>query len=175
MATDVKSLVDADNGLLSRRIFIEQDIYEQELENIFARCWLFLCHESQVPSPGDLIAARPNDVTTPPVPELLAYEEDILPEVEKRLGRRRDIVKPTAGTTLPNFSMLLSVSRSFRVWQPRGPENTEVWSCIYVDKAAPLEAKEAFRLAGLRTLGPAGTFEQDDMDNWQECTQTAGA
>jgi len=53
VATDVKSLVDADNGLISRRIFIEQDIYEQELENIFARCWLFLCHESQVPRPGD--------------------------------------------------------------------------------------------------------------------------
>ena len=53
MATDVRSLVDADKGLLSRRIFIEQDIYEQELEHIFARCWLFLCHESQVRSPGD--------------------------------------------------------------------------------------------------------------------------
>ena len=31
MATDVTGLVDADKGLLSRRIFIEQDIYELEL------------------------------------------------------------------------------------------------------------------------------------------------
>ena len=53
MVTDVKPLVDADNGLVSRRIYIEQDIYEQELEKIFARCWLFLCHDSQIPSPGD--------------------------------------------------------------------------------------------------------------------------
>ena len=56
MVTDVKGLVDAKNGLVSRRIFIEQDIYEQELENIFARCWLFLCHETQIPNPGDFFS-----------------------------------------------------------------------------------------------------------------------
>ena len=49
MATDLGRLVDADNGLISRRIFIEPEIYAQELERIFARCWLFLSHESQIP------------------------------------------------------------------------------------------------------------------------------
>ena len=46
-------LVDTKNGLVSRRIFVEEDIYQQELERIFTRCWLFLCHESQIPKPGD--------------------------------------------------------------------------------------------------------------------------
>ena len=53
MAIDVKTLVDAENGLVSRRIFIEPEIYQQELEQIFARCWLYLCHDSQIPLPGD--------------------------------------------------------------------------------------------------------------------------
>ena len=56
MATDVNQLVDLEQGLISRRIFIEQEIYEQELKQIFARCWLFLCHESQIPQPGDFFS-----------------------------------------------------------------------------------------------------------------------
>jgi len=52
MATDFGGLVGVENGLISRRIFIEPKIYAQELERIFARCWLFLCHETQIPQPG---------------------------------------------------------------------------------------------------------------------------
>ena len=32
--------------------------------------------------------------------------------------------------------------------------------------------KKAIRLAAVRGFSPSGTFEQDDMDNWQECTLT---
>lgn len=53
MAVNVKGLVDFDRGLINRRIFSDPEIYDQELERIFARCWLYLGHESQVAKPGD--------------------------------------------------------------------------------------------------------------------------
>ena len=363
MVSDMKSLVDEDSGLISRRIFIDQDIYEQELERIFARCWLFLCHDSQVPSPGDFLttymgedpvlvvrdtggkvnallnvcrhrgnrlcradtgnaasftcayhgwaygndgcfvgvpnlrdayyneldlaqwglipvaqldsyeglifatfdstapplldylgemawylhvffdrreggvevlggahkwvvpcnwklpadnfvsdsyhvgwnhlsaimttysvdsnptsgrgsaispgnghgvgALAPEDPVDPPVPEILAYEEEIRPEVKRRLGGRLDLISPAVGTVFPNFSFLFGVARSMRVWHPKGPDKIEVWSWIYVDKEAPAEVKQAFKRAGTLTFSPSGTFEQDDMDNWQSCTQNS--
>ena len=56
MPADVSHLIDADNGLMDHSVFIDPAIYQQELEQIFARCWLFLCHESSIPNPGDFFS-----------------------------------------------------------------------------------------------------------------------
>ena len=43
---------DVETGILDRRIFADQEIYQQELQRIFARAWNFVCHESQLPQSG---------------------------------------------------------------------------------------------------------------------------
>ncbi|REE06608.1 ethylbenzene dioxygenase alpha subunit [Paraburkholderia sp. BL27I4N3] len=48
-------LIDLKEGRLSRRVYWDHRIYEQELEKIFARSWLFLAHESQIPKSGDYV------------------------------------------------------------------------------------------------------------------------
>jgi len=46
-------LVDIERGIVSREIFVSEEIYAQEQERVFARAWLFIGHESQIPQPGD--------------------------------------------------------------------------------------------------------------------------
>src|SRR5438132_10034976 len=46
-------LVDLEKGHISSEIFVNEAIYQQEQEQIFARTWLFVGHESQVPKSGD--------------------------------------------------------------------------------------------------------------------------
>jgi ethylbenzene dioxygenase alpha subunit len=48
-------LIDAEFGTVERRIFWDRDIYQLELERVFARSWLFVAHESQVENPGAFV------------------------------------------------------------------------------------------------------------------------
>lgn len=55
---DIRTLVDVPNATQSRRIFGDPEIYQMELDRIFARCWLFLTHESQIPKAGDFVVTK---------------------------------------------------------------------------------------------------------------------
>lgn len=48
-------LVDERNGLVSRRIFVDDDIFRRELEAIFLRFWGFVGHDSEIPRSGDFV------------------------------------------------------------------------------------------------------------------------
>jgi phenylpropionate dioxygenase-like ring-hydroxylating dioxygenase large terminal subunit len=51
-------LVNNDEGWVSAAIFSDPSVYEQELEQIFTRTWLFVGHECQIPNPGDFVRSR---------------------------------------------------------------------------------------------------------------------
>ena len=51
--SSLAGLVNLDAGTVSREIFVNEEIYAQEQEQLFARAWLFVGHVSQIPKPGD--------------------------------------------------------------------------------------------------------------------------
>ena len=54
--TKTQELVDGKKGYVNRRIFTDQNLYQQELEQVFGRSWLLVGHDSQVSKPNDFIA-----------------------------------------------------------------------------------------------------------------------
>jgi phenylpropionate dioxygenase-like ring-hydroxylating dioxygenase large terminal subunit len=50
-----KLRMDLDRGMVSARIFNDPELYSLELSRIFARCWCFVAHESEIPTPGDYV------------------------------------------------------------------------------------------------------------------------
>ncbi|MFC8666941.1 SRPBCC family protein [Streptomyces sp. NPDC057199] len=127
-----------------------------------------------VPGPPDPVFA---DLGMPP--ELVAeFDRNLLPA-------QRAIVHNTAwsvGTVFPNLSFLqvmvqgdedspMTPFLSFRTWEPTGPTTTRVSSYLLVDKDAPEWYRQASYEAYVRTFGPSGIFEQDDMENWEDCTR----
>jgi phthalate 3,4-dioxygenase alpha subunit len=49
---------DVREGMVPAHVYNDAEIFELERERIFARSWIFLAHESEIPSPGDYVVRR---------------------------------------------------------------------------------------------------------------------
>ncbi len=105
-------------------------------------------------------------------PEVAKYLNDISAELNQRLGKiRGKQANMGIGTLFPNFTW--HSSPTIRMWHPRGPWSTEVWSFCIVDKNAPDVVKQAMKNSYIQRFGPAGNMEQDDANNWMDSTRSA--
>ncbi len=57
-ASALNDLIKPQEGLVSARIFTDPEIYRLEQEKIFAKTWLYVAHESEVPRPGDFVTRQ---------------------------------------------------------------------------------------------------------------------
>jgi 3-phenylpropionate/trans-cinnamate dioxygenase alpha subunit len=104
------------------------------------------------------------------------YEEWIrsrTPAVKERLGEGRATIYKAIwdGSMFPNTSFLRGVD-CWKVWQPRGPRELEVWTWTLVESEMPDELKKGIRHSNEKTFGPAGILEGDDGENMEGNTGT---
>lgn len=50
---NIDDLVDGTRGIVSREIFADDAIFQDEQQRIFGRAWLFVGHEDLIPQPND--------------------------------------------------------------------------------------------------------------------------
>lgn len=90
----------------------------------------------------------------------------------------------SAGTVWPNFHWLQLMSSgtqgkpdvpflNFRLEVPITETRTRMWSWLAVDRDASPEFRKESYETYVRTFGPAGVYDQDDMENWEDCTRAS--
>jgi phenylpropionate dioxygenase-like ring-hydroxylating dioxygenase large terminal subunit len=60
-ALNIDQLVQDERGLISRELFVNEELFQEELKKVFTRAWLFVGHESLIPNPGDFYSSRMGD------------------------------------------------------------------------------------------------------------------
>lgn len=131
------------------------------------------------------LIGHPPEVQLPPY---LGLPEELWPEIERNLNPEQAAVLKghnfLIGNLFPNLAwlnvMLAKDRRSpptpfltWRLWEPTGPGTIRISSWFLVEKTAPESYKRDSYETYIRTFGPGGTFEQDDMENWVECTRAS--
>jgi phenylpropionate dioxygenase-like ring-hydroxylating dioxygenase large terminal subunit len=111
--------------------------------------------------PGNVLNASPRQQQ---------YNEQVQPELERRLGLRATRMGMFIGSAFPNVSF--HPATAVRICHPRGPLETEIWTFILQDRDAPDDIKQLGRRSAQLTFGVSGMFEVDDMNNFKQCTES---
>ena len=110
---------------------------------------------------------RAHGVTQDNIDRFREYQEASQAEAERRLGHFR-----AHRVQLGNHSLFPNGVLGFRLALPKGPLKTEFWHFSVVDRDAPEEVKSALRKGSQGNNGAAGMFEQDDIDNWRQLSES---
>jgi len=102
-------------------------------------------------------------------PKILDYYRQHDAATREHLGPVKSRIKSGTSGIFPNFCML-STTFCIRVAHPRGPNESEIWNWIIVEKDMPREVKEAIKGNYYFAFGPEGLLEQDDDENWEQVT-----
>jgi phenylpropionate dioxygenase-like ring-hydroxylating dioxygenase large terminal subunit len=106
-------------------------------------------------------------------PDLAEFIRSRQEKVTKELGEWRGKLYGAHwdASIFPNCSFLYATNL-WKMWHPKGPHEVEIWTWALVEKEMPPELKRKVQREALRTFGTAGTFETDDVQNFEACTAT---
>lgn len=125
---------------------------------------------------------------TPGMEPFAGFPEEMVEEMKRSLSPEQIEVfsntRTAVGTVFPNLSFLMQplVLKegepgirfvTMRLYHPIGPGRTEMYSWCLVPKDASEEYKEEAYRAYTLAFAQAGTFEQDDLENWARVTRSA--
>jgi phthalate 3,4-dioxygenase alpha subunit len=52
------TIADVRRGMIPASVYSDPELFELEKERVFARAWVFMAHESEIPEPGDYVVRR---------------------------------------------------------------------------------------------------------------------
>ena len=137
-----RDLVNGRNGEISRELFVNKDIYQEEQEQVFARAWLYVGHESQVRNPGDFFVSKMGEESVILVRDRESRLHVFLNTCRHRgmkvcrydEGNTRNFICPYHGWSFSTDGRLVGVQDYQAAYQP--PFDRDQWGLVEVAQLA---------------------------------------
>lgn len=107
-------------------------------------------------------------------PGLKAHRDSVQAEAATRLSPvQADLSNSIRlGTIFPNFGFVESFGWcALRLYLPKGPSKTEVWTWLFTEKDMPEALLAETRGSFIQTTSNSGIVEVDDAEMWSKCQE----